>query len=420
MAETTKHVVPKSAELRIEVLQNKQVVIKVVEGTAEIFGAELVAQKKYTLSEGNVAVFSWHGCTVEITGTPESTYVSEDNPMLSYVNAHAALEQSREVAKATGKFGPRVLIAGPPDVGKSTLSKILANYATRAGRRPLFVDLDAGESCAGLPGTLSMTAIDRPGDIWTGFEQFEPLCFHYGKPQASDNARLYRKLVARMAIVAEERSNKDENIKCAGYIINTNFLPKDLLMDVQIAFKADVIVVIDNERLYNELKQKLSDVALVKLSKSGGVVARDEDAKSRARVNQVKRYFYGPPAEDKLYCYSLNLPFNEIRIHKIGAPPVPTACLPIGADPTNNETELVAMKLATDLHQTCFAVSPVPPNWKELKIDILECEAMGFVSIQGINLEHRTITLLSPDRYPLPRTPCTLLLSSQRFSDAAM
>ena len=56
---------------------------------------------------------------------------------------------------------------------------------------------------------------------------------------------------------------------------------------------------------------------------------------------------------------------------------VPLACLPIGADPKNNETELVAMTITADLHQNCFAVMNVPSGWKEQGVDMLECEAMG-------------------------------------------
>ena len=34
---------------------------------------------------------------------------------------------------------------GPTDVGKSTLTRLLCNYAARLGRAPLFVDLDVGQ-----------------------------------------------------------------------------------------------------------------------------------------------------------------------------------------------------------------------------------------------------------------------------------
>lgn len=37
------------------------------------------------------------------------------------------------------------MIVGPMDVGKSTLCRILLNYAVRQGRRPIYVELDVGQ-----------------------------------------------------------------------------------------------------------------------------------------------------------------------------------------------------------------------------------------------------------------------------------
>lgn len=39
-------------------------------------------------------------------------------------------------------LGPRVLVVGPADSGKSSLCAILTAYAVRVGRAPVFVDLD--------------------------------------------------------------------------------------------------------------------------------------------------------------------------------------------------------------------------------------------------------------------------------------
>lgn len=39
----------------------------------------------------------------------------------------------------------QVMVVGPTDVGKSTLTRLLCNYAARLGRAPLFVDLDVGQ-----------------------------------------------------------------------------------------------------------------------------------------------------------------------------------------------------------------------------------------------------------------------------------
>ena len=37
------------------------------------------------------------------------------------------------------------MVVGPTDVGKSTLCKMLVNYASRLGRAAILVDLDVGQ-----------------------------------------------------------------------------------------------------------------------------------------------------------------------------------------------------------------------------------------------------------------------------------
>ena len=41
----------------------------------------------------------------------------------------------------------QVMLVGATDVGKSTLSRILCNYAVRMGRQPCLVDIDVGQVC---------------------------------------------------------------------------------------------------------------------------------------------------------------------------------------------------------------------------------------------------------------------------------
>ena len=83
-----------------------------------------------------------------MTGKTEVAYIAKDTPMTMYVNTHGALEQMRQKADTDGGRGPRVMVVGPTDVGKSTLCKILLNYAVRVNRAPIFVDLDVGQVSA--------------------------------------------------------------------------------------------------------------------------------------------------------------------------------------------------------------------------------------------------------------------------------
>ena len=70
---------------------------------------------------------------------------------------------------SSGLRGPRVMVVGPQDVGKSTLCRILLNYAVRMGRAPIFVDLDVGQGEISVPTTLGANLVERPADIDEGF-----------------------------------------------------------------------------------------------------------------------------------------------------------------------------------------------------------------------------------------------------------
>lgn len=98
--------------------------------------------KKYTFTQGSkVAIFSYQGCIIHVTNEPDVIYVARETPMIQYLNVHSAIEQMRVKAEERESKGPSVMIVGPTDVGKSTLCRILINYAVRLGHRPIFVDL---------------------------------------------------------------------------------------------------------------------------------------------------------------------------------------------------------------------------------------------------------------------------------------
>ncbi len=149
-------------ELRMEVdcPKDKSMIVELKSGMAEIFGTEMVQNTSYVFPHGSkFSVFTYHGCQILVKGSSEiAPYTSKETPMIMYANVHAALEQMRKEAETSpptggegvegeAKRGPVVLVVGPTDVGKSTLCRILLNYAVRKGRRPLYVDLDVGQVC---------------------------------------------------------------------------------------------------------------------------------------------------------------------------------------------------------------------------------------------------------------------------------
>lgn len=62
----------KETELRFEVEAGERVQLELFSGMAEVFGSELNRNKKYTFGPGSkIAVFTWHGCTVSLSGKTE-------------------------------------------------------------------------------------------------------------------------------------------------------------------------------------------------------------------------------------------------------------------------------------------------------------------------------------------------------------
>lgn len=88
-------------------------------------------------------------------------YETDSTPMVAYVNTHVQLEARRDVALSNRDKGPRVIIVGPVDHGKSTLSQILSAYAVRLDRTPLFIDLDIGQGSFCVPGCIYGIPLDK-------------------------------------------------------------------------------------------------------------------------------------------------------------------------------------------------------------------------------------------------------------------
>lgn len=111
-----------------------QVSIELLSGSGEIFGAQMTIGKQYKLlSQIKFAVYTWHGCKLRVRGNCQGIETTKDTPMDFYAKIHGGLESERDSAASQNSRGPVVIIVGPSDVGKSTLSRILCNYAVNGG-----------------------------------------------------------------------------------------------------------------------------------------------------------------------------------------------------------------------------------------------------------------------------------------------
>lgn len=191
-----------------------------------MFGTELIRKKDYEFTNGaKVNIYTYQGCVIHIKGKPEYCYVSKKSPMPKYLHSHGILEMKRTKAEKTNGRGPVAMVVGAKDVGKSTLCRILLNYATRLGRKPLYVDTDVGEGAFAIPGTLMGMLVERPATIEDGIPSSAPLVYHFGHPVSTANTILFKAVVSKMADVILDSLNS--NAKSNGNTIthkHLNFL----------------------------------------------------------------------------------------------------------------------------------------------------------------------------------------------------
>ncbi|KAL4162974.1 hypothetical protein KRP22_015251 [Phytophthora ramorum] len=361
MSATTEVVLAREGEYRVEVPPQTEVGVRLKSGSAELFGVELAIDREYTFRDRKLAIFTWYGCTLERTGQGK----------------HAA--------------GPRVLVCGPVDSGKSTLTHILANYALRLGEKPTLVELDVGHGCLSVPGTLSASPLDMNSlSIEEDFILTNPLAFFYGHAAASENVELFRYQQQQLAKAVKRRLANDEEVNASGCVINTcgwvDGMGFDLLLHAIKEFEVDRQV-----------------------SRSGGVVPLNSKLRSAARISCIREYFYG--AHSLSVAISTLSPcinefsFDDVSFYMIKDMKVSDVMLPVGQVETQSDRlRVVPVEKTADLGHSLAAVAH-PQHGQDAR----------FVFIKEVRVAEQKLVLLVPSPGPLPSR--NLLLGSIKWME---
>ena len=339
--------------------------------TAEVFGEELVLGQEYKLEGGTqLAVFSWHGCTVELIGATSQEYDATNSTMRDYVNAVAVVEQKRMRAEEFNTPAPRVLVLGSDGSGKSTLAQFLLNYALRRSRSPIFVELDprgasSSRQTPSLPGCLTALVADHsayelgrepiaphkmfkvpPGTAidasYLSHPQGKSIWMFYGYYDVNDSPALFRRAAAQLSCFVEakleissEQGRKGPHR--SGIIVSAPHSPSaDLIEDIIRWYGIDTIFVIDNENLASTLSRKykvkqetgeagvegiLSGTMIVEnphetqesvmdvasLARCGGVIPVTQKRMQWLRNQKIKDYFCGVDRDLNPHSFSVHL-----------------------------------------------------------------------------------------------------------------
>ncbi|KAJ9151088.1 mRNA cleavage and polyadenylation factor CLP1 [Coniochaeta hoffmannii] len=389
--------------------------VKLTSGTAERDGTELALGKPYVLAGAKSKISTLTGCTLEVSG-PCDDYVAEcedpdDWPAVSYLNLHFALQNQRWRA-ASGGVGPRVLIAGAPASGKSTLARTLLALATRqdGGQQPVGVGLDPRDGMLSLPGTVSAAVFGSVMDVETGGAGVAdtpssgpaavpvkvPVVYYYGRQRVEDEPAAWRTAVSALAGAVRGRREVDGEVRRAGVVVDAPAVGvgKDgvgLLVHVVEEFAVNVVVVLGSGRLNAELQKSLGQmrtslgepITVVQLDKSEGVVERDEAFMQQTREAAIKEYFFGD-AKMTLSPATQQVEFGAVTIYKI----------PDLSEYLADEEVLEKMEPVPEMAHWCLTV--MNASVRDPLETIRYASVMGFVYVADVEPERRRLKILAP------------------------
>ncbi|KAJ1733582.1 Cleavage polyadenylation factor subunit clp1 [Coemansia biformis] len=436
-AATKEWVLNAGEELRFEVDFRQTIELRLKSGCAEYFGAELGREATYVFSGENGAIFTWQGCTLAVAGECSSAYVAGETPMDSYINVHMAAQQLRMAAHQAQELGekgeaPRIMIVGPEDSGKTSLARLLLNYAVRQGETPVFVDLDPTDATVTVPGTVSAIPVTKTLDIESGFMDYAmsssygqpetPLVWQFGHDDPGTNPSLFNILVDRAAQAINRRMGADARVAGAGIVVDTRGLSdisKDqVTMHAIEALGINILLVIGNERMYSLLDGRLTErnesmrgeappVSVVKLARSGGTVDRSALYRQQLNAKVVRQYFYGTGREE-VSSFSTVVNFDDIQILRVGEDVVaPSSTLPLGEDRKVTDTTVAVVEPDESLMHSILAVTDAPRQQGDgsMSVDagdagdadgVVGIQAIGFVSVSKVEMERQRLIIVSP------------------------
>lgn len=333
-------------------------------------------------------------------------YYKNETPMPSYINAHAVLQSKRMLARAAGIPGPRAVIVGPRDSGKTALVRILAAYCVKANGRAVVVDLDpSGCGAAGVvPASVALSVVKHM-DLEAGGLMHERVqCVMLGHTTPRQNVAVSDVVFETMGEVLDGVLSNRDMRPWGGCLVDTSGDVEgadgaEMVIKAVKALNADVVFVIGAERLFAKVKSLLEGCATetVLLAKSGGVVSRDEECRIAMASQAMKDYFYG--GDNRLSPFTAVVDFGEVAVYKVGgvASVVPDSVLPIGASSTLDPLKATRITNVGELLHKMLGVSQA-----EREEEVLKKPVYGFVHVVATDAERNSMKVLAPSAGKIP------------------
>lgn len=418
--------------LSFSVDSNTSVTVTLLEGKAELFGTELLLQKEYVF-QGFIQtmIFSWHDAKLLVIGKTLTAAVRNIfSHMESILSIHSKLELMRNSPRIDEFYGdvslgPRILICGVPNSGKTVVSRLLASYATRLKHDIIYSDLDIEGGLLSMPGSVAATEISTPISIESEFHYAPtPIMYFVGSTDIKkDEINVYDRAIEKIAErvnrkLIQSSLKKQENSKekgrmeredqlHGGVIIDTlsldgNFSGPtyDAVVRAISLFRVDMIIVNGSEDYFDHFTNKFPNIIVEKLSSFPSVSSRKKSTNNQHKERKFKEYFHGAGSGFKLLPHTLTVKFDQVKFCRVKSRFVPKGSLPLNQDiQTIDKCQVEFIQPGEDFHflHSIFALSAA-----HNEEDLTSKNILGFVHVVKINPEKKKIVLLVPIMGGLP------------------
>ena len=418
-----------NSEFRIFYNYNSHVYLRLLDGKAEIMGAELT--KKYYLLPSNhpsIYVFTFHGCSIEliypknIKDIKYYTTIDEDNFGKSLAAINSILEKHRSTSFDGFYFGPKVAFVGSENSGKSSTLRTLLNYAVKKEWRPIYTDMEVELNDLAPPGILTALQVDQ----YLPFNCFHlnKLAYFFAHQNIGSKVELYKQAVKALLSKIDSKlinnklqfekflkskeflkyADKDLNsithkfvekqVFASGVFYNlandiTNF-DNEAIKSIFDMIRPDYIVLIHNDALKSVLETIYgSTIPIIRLNKNTGVTPISAEKRKVLGSLQKQKYFYS----EWLVCVRDSIDVADIamyRVENIGS-------LPLSYISNNRDKELLLNKVdprITDLKGNIIAIINIKGKDVKSYEDIVKAEILYLVLV--VDIDGKQMTIIRP------------------------
>ncbi|CCK71320.1 cleavage polyadenylation factor subunit CLP1 KNAG_0G02640 [Huiozyma naganishii CBS 8797] len=423
-------VIPMGQQWFVDPPRDARVSLKVVSGVAEVFGTELANDVEYTFQDWKFSLFAieettltWR-CTSVIPDLAEfvTNRVAANSTAKYVYNLHFALEKLRN----SSFEGPKVIVLGEAQVGKTALCRTLCSYAIKyRDYQPVMVNLDPQEPILAPPGCLTATPVSDLLDLqspqWgqtltSGATQLhgkQPLVKNFGLELIGENLELYLETVRQLSSGVRERTQQDSVVQRSGWIVDT---PASALNNPQILqavikqLGVDVIVVLAPEdehwvETLDTLSQIIDRNSIIRIPPLTGAVPVDDVYKRLLQRNAIRDYFYGD-LNTVLSPYMISVDSQDLTVWK------PRGTMDLVEHPDASKLEFIPVPVDQSNLQHALVVITTAPR-RARPEEVMASPILGFGLITEVNERRQKVKILLPVPGQLPNN--ALVLTAHRY-----